>query len=138
MSNDLSVAVCDVAIEYGESIERVESIIENSLPAIRERIPAIQEGPYYKGVAQLADSGVVMKLIAKTKEEDRYQTERDLNREIKIVFDKNNINIPFPQVVLNQPVDFKSVSNQTREKANRFVDEQKELSKNLDEVTNNQ
>lgn len=133
MSGDLSLAVCEVSIEYGESIERVENVISNSMDTIRTRIPAIVEGPYYKGVTSLADSGVILKFIAKVNEEDRFQTERDLNREIKIIFDKNGINIPFPQVVVNQPNDFKKVSEATRERANDFVDEQKELSKNIDE-----
>ena len=35
-------------------------------------------------------------------EEDRIQLERDLNREIKLIFDKNGINIPYPQIVVNE------------------------------------
>ncbi|MEG2541293.1 MAG: mechanosensitive ion channel, partial [Clostridia bacterium] len=69
MTNDLSLAICDVAIEYGESIERVENIIKASLSQIKERIPAISDGPYYKGVNSLAESGVVMRIIAKCKED---------------------------------------------------------------------
>ncbi|MEG1527618.1 MAG: mechanosensitive ion channel family protein [Clostridia bacterium] len=133
MTNDLSIALCDVAIEYGESIERVENIINANLTQIKDRIPAICDGPYYKGVNSLADSGVIIRLVAKCKEEDKFQTIRDLNREIKIIFDKNGVNIPFPQVVINQPTDFKAVTKKQRAIANAFVDKQKELSKDINE-----
>ena len=70
-------------------------------------------------------------IVAQCDENDRYQVERDMNREIKIIFDKNNVNIPFPQVV-NKPIKFEEVSEATREEANAFVDEQKEASKDID------
>ena len=71
------------------------------------------------------------KIVAQCDENDRYQVERDMNREIKIIFDKNNVNIPFPQVV-NKPIKFEEVSERTRKEANAFVDEQKEASKDID------
>lgn len=40
-------------------------------------------------------------ILALCAESDRIQLGRDLNREIKLIFDRNNINVPFPQVVLN-------------------------------------
>ena len=133
MSSELSLAVIEVAVEYGDSIERIEKIIKDNLEVMRERIPAIQIGPFYKGVSALADSGVNIKIVAQCDENDRYQVERDMNREIKIIFDKNNVNIPFPQVVVNKPIKFEEVSEATREEANAFVDEQKEASKDIDE-----
>ncbi|MEG1806118.1 MAG: mechanosensitive ion channel family protein [Clostridia bacterium] len=133
MTSDLSIAACDVGIEYGESLERVELILNKNLDAIKERIPSIIEGPYYKGVAALGDSCVLLKIICRCKENDKFQTARDLNREIKVLFDKNDINIPFPQVVLNQPIEFKKTTKIESVKANEFVDAQKELSKHIGE-----
>lgn len=97
----LSVAVCEVGIEYCESIERVEKIFEEYRDKIKESIPAIVEGPTYLGVSALAESSVNLKFIAKCREEDKFQTERDLNRAIKLMFDENGVNIPFNQIVLN-------------------------------------
>jgi small conductance mechanosensitive channel len=98
MTNQLSLASIEMCIEYGESLERVEAIIAENLPKIKEAIPAIKEGPYYKGVSALADSSVNLKFIAKCDETTKYQVERDLNRQFKLLFDKYNINIPFPQI----------------------------------------
>lgn len=139
MTNQLSLAICDIGIEYGESLERVESILKENFPAIKEAIPDIKEGPFYKGVAELGDSAVIIRFVAKCNEDARYQVERDLNRQFKLLFDKNNINIPFPQIVLNQPVEFKDATKHQQTEADKFVEEQKELSKGIaeGEMSNN-
>jgi Small-conductance mechanosensitive channel len=131
MTNQLSLAICDIGIEYGESLERVESILKDNLPAIKEAIPDIKEGPYYRGVAELGDSAVVLRFVANCEEDDRYQVERDLNRQFKLLFDKYNINIPFTQVVVNQPVEFENATGHQKRAADQFVVEQKELSKGI-------
>lgn len=132
-TKELSVAKCYVGISYGDRIEKVEKIIADNLPAIKERIPAIVEGPFYKGVTELAESSVNLLFVAKCKESDIYQVQRDLNREIKIVFDDNNVNIPFPQITVSydEGKDEK-VSNKVKHQAEEFVEEQKDLSKDID------
>ena len=131
MTNQLSLAICDIGIEYGESIERVESILKENFPKIKEAIPDIKEGPFYKGVSELGDSAVVLRFAANCDEGAKYQVERDMNRQFKLLFDKYNINIPFPQVVVNQPVSFEAATSYQQQAANSFVEEQKELSKGI-------
>ena len=133
MTQALSVASCDMSIEYGESLERVEAILKENLDKIKDAIPEIKEGPYYKGVSALADSSVILKFIAKCDEGSKYQVERDLNRQFKLLFDKYNINIPFPQVVVNEPTKFENATKRQQKKADEFVAEQKELSKGIAE-----
>lgn len=105
-TQELSLAKCTIGTEYGDSLERIEEVIRENIPIIRENIPAIIEGPIYKGVTALNTSSVDLLFVAKCKEEDIYQVQRDLNRELKLMFDRNNINVPFPQVTLNQPTSF--------------------------------
>lgn len=131
MSDELSIAACDIGIEYGESLERVEAILKEHLDEIKKAIPEIVEGPFYKGVSELADSSVNLKFVAKCKEGAKYQVERDMNRQFKLLFDKHNVNIPFPQVVLNQPVSFENASAKDVSKAKEFVQEQKDLSSHI-------
>lgn len=133
MTNQLSLAVCDMSIEYGESLERVEAILKANFDNIKAAIPDIKEGPFYKGVAELGDSAVVIRFAAQCEEGTRYQVERDMNRQFKLLFDKNNINIPFPQIVLNKPVEFKDATKSQQNAAEKFVEEQKELSKGIAE-----
>ena len=133
MTNQLSLAICDIGIEYGESLERVEAIMKEELPNMKAAIPDIKEGPFYKGVASLADSAVIVRFVANCDEGARYQVERDMNRQFKLAFDKHNINIPFPQVVVNQPIKFEDATKKQQITAEQFVAEQKEQSKNIAE-----
>lgn len=133
-TQELSIAKCYVGISYGDRIEKVEKIIADNLPKIKEKIPAIVEGPFYKGVSELAESSVNLLFVAKCKENGIYQVQRDLNREIKIVFDDNNVNIPFPQVTLSYEEGSKldKVSAREKNKAEEFIEEQKEVSKGIE------
>ena len=134
-TQELSVAKCYVGVSYGDRIEAIEAVIADNLEKIKEKIPAIVEGPFYKGVSELADSAVVLLFVAKCKEADIYQVQRDLNREIKIVFDDNNVNIPFPQVTVSydQGNEDTKLSNKDRKVAEAFVEEQKDLSKDIED-----
>lgn len=130
-TRQFSFAAIDVGIEYGESLERVEAILKRELPHIKQHVPAIVDGPYYKGVSELGDSSVNIKIVAQCMEKDRIQVLRDLNREIKLVFDRNDIGIPFPQIVLNQAVTHEKANAAEKRAANEFVQEQKEITKNI-------
>ena len=131
MTSELSTALVTCDIEYGESIERVETVIKNNLPRIREAIPDIVDGPYYIGVSELGASGVTLKFIAQCKETTRFQVERDMLRQIKIIFDENDVGIPFPQVTINQPKEFVKATKKEKAEAEEFVEEQKEAAKDV-------
>ncbi len=127
----LSVAKATISIDYAESLPRVELIIRDNLDKIKENVPSIIEGPFYKGVSALSASSVDLLFIAKCNEEDIYQVTRDLNREFKLLFDSNGINIPFPQVVVNQPKASKPSSENVEIEARAFAREQEELSREI-------
>lgn len=133
----LSIANCEVGIEYDESIVRVENILRENFPLIRQHIPAIVEGPFYKGISELGASSVVVKVIAKTKEEDKFQVQRDLNREIKLIFDTNNVNIPYDQITLSyreKPAEQEELTLSQIKKAREFLNNQKQLSAEMDDI----
>ena len=135
-SKELSVTTCVVAIDYRESIPRVELIIKNNLDKIRSAIPEIVDGPYYKGVDSLGESSVNLLFIATVKETDYYVVQRALNREVKMLFDANNVSIPFPQVTINQPENFekKTTSAKDHKKASEFAAEQRTISKGMEDT----
>ena len=80
------------------------------------------------------DSNITIKIVAKCLEDDRFQVERDMNREYRKLLTENGIDIAFPQVVINYP-DEKTfrVSKKDKREAQEFVSEQKELSQSLEE-----
>ena len=134
LSRELSLAIVDCDFPYDVPVELIETILKDSFPQMAEQIPAIKEGPFYKGVCMFKDSNVTIKIIAKCLEEDRFQVERDLNREYRRVLVENGIDIAYPQVVINYPSEKSfTVSQQEKNVAREFADEQKELSQNMEE-----
>jgi small conductance mechanosensitive channel len=100
-SDDLSFAVSEISIEYSEDLDKVEKILLENLPNIGKKDERILSGPKYDGVDQLADSSVVVRVIAHCEEKNRIDITRFLNKELKMLFDRNNIQIPFPQLVIH-------------------------------------
>ena len=132
MTKDFSIVSVDMSIEYGEDLRYVENVLADEFPAIKEALPAIKDGPFYKGVSELGDNSVNLKIVAKCAEADRVQLDRDLKRELKLIFDKYNISIPFPQVVINEPpTSFHSTSLLQDETADEFTISQSEASQDV-------
>ncbi len=100
-TSELSVAKCIMSIDYDESVERVEKLFKEYAPKIQKNIPDIIEGPFYRGINQLNSSSVDLFFIAKCNEENVYQVQRDMNKELFKMFKENNITVPFPQVVVS-------------------------------------
>lgn len=132
-TKQLSIAVAYIGIEYGKSIPEVEKVIKDNLDRIKANIPEIVEGPFYKGVDELAESSVNLLFMAKCKEEDIYMVKRALNRELKIMFDENGINVPFPQVTISKLEENKNQDYSSNKDVEKFVKEQREKSKDLEE-----
>lgn len=103
-SQELSVVKCELGIYYDENLENVELKIKEYMPRIKDKIPYIVDGPYYKGVQAMEDSYVSLLFLAKCEEVNFYPAKRALNREIYRMAAEMNIPIPYPQVVVNQPM----------------------------------
>ena len=98
-SNQRSVAVCDVGVSYDIDLEELEGKLVKILKKIKEKHTDIFiDRVEFVGVEALADSAVVLRIIADVSEENIFKGRRLLNKEIKIMFDKEGINIPYPQL----------------------------------------
>lgn len=103
MSLHRGVAVCNITINNDENIEHVEKVIKDNLPKIAEKLTAILDGPWYNGLSEFNDKGINILITARCQEQDRFQVIRDLNREFKLIFDKNKIKIATPKIeVINR------------------------------------
>ena len=98
MTQQVSVAICQIDIEYGQDIEYVEAVLNKEFPAIKAANPMVLEGPTYLGVSGLGESGVSLKIICKCSEQDIKKVTRYLNKSILQTFYKYDINVPFPNV----------------------------------------
>lgn len=101
-STAASFATTLVSVSYSTDLEMLEPKLKDYLPSLKGKYPELfLEEPTYLGVQELSDSGVILKIGARVNEKDIYKAPRILNREIKVFFDKNNVEIPFPQVVVH-------------------------------------
>ncbi|MBO6146293.1 MAG: mechanosensitive ion channel [Lachnospiraceae bacterium] len=101
LTDEPTLVYTSIGTEYGAELERIEEIIRKELPGIHERIPAAIEGPRYSGVYDLGDSAVILRFVTSCRNEDYFRVRFDVNRELKLMFDRHSINVPFPQIVLN-------------------------------------
>ncbi|MGN1061196.1 MAG: mechanosensitive ion channel family protein [Candidatus Coproplasma sp.] len=134
LSRELSLAVVDCEFPYDVPLEFVEKLLKDNLEEFKAKIPAIVEGPFYKGVSCYEASNVAVKLVAQCAEEDRYQVQRDLLREYRQLFVANGIDLSYEQVVLNQPVKSEiKATKKIKKEAEEFVAEQKIASEGIEE-----
>ena len=98
-TEELSTARITVDIEYGADLARVEDIIREKLPLVK--IEGAAEDVVYEGVSNLGASGVTLQFAVQCYEGDIFSVTRNLNRQIKVMFDENGINIPFNQLVVH-------------------------------------
>jgi len=102
-SKGFSVAIVEFGIAYSVDVQSTIDLLNRELPAIRKDLPEIVEDPKVLGVINLSNSSVDMRVMAKTLNEQHYGVERELRKRIKKILDDNGIEIPFPQIVVNQP-----------------------------------
>ena len=88
---------------YFEDVERLEGIFATELPKIKDAMPQIIDGPFYKGIGGFTKAGVSYTFACTCRAEYRFQVARDFKREIYQMFVRNNIIVPFEQLVINQP-----------------------------------
>lgn len=105
-SRNNSVALVLVAVSYSTDLRKLEKLLAEKLPALKEEHPDLYlTVPRYLGVDELADSGVNLKFAADVTEANIFAGQRMLARDLKVLFDDNGVEIPFPQVVIHKGDD---------------------------------
>ena len=102
-SRNNSVALVIASVAYSTDLRKLEAMLQESLPALKEEHPDLYlKTPRYLGVDALADSGINLKFAADVTEENVFVGQRTLARDIKILFDEKGVEIPFPQIVVHK------------------------------------
>ena len=98
MTNRSSYAVCDIPVAPAESYAHVEEVIKNAhLENLKQRYPEIEKGPFFLGLSEISDSGAqILTFVAICPENTKYWIQRIMNRELKLLFESNNIQLGDP------------------------------------------
>lgn len=102
-SKNPSVAVVLFSISFKEDINKAISVLNDAFPSFRSKHKEVLlEDPTVSGVMNLGPNGVDLRITVKTLNEQHYGIERDLRKLIKETLEANNIEIPYPQIVIHQ------------------------------------
>lgn len=98
----------DIGIAYDTSLEHVISVINNTGSELAED-PLYKEfitkAPQFLRVNDFADSAVMLKILGETKPLKQWEITGELRKRLKIAFDREGIEIPFPQVTIHKGKD---------------------------------
>jgi small-conductance mechanosensitive channel len=103
-----SRAVVDVGISYDEDIDRALGIIRDEAAQLAtDRVWSLQldGAPEVVGVESLGDSSVVIRTLIRTQPGSQWTVAREFRRRIKNRFDRDGVEIPFPQRRVHVRVD---------------------------------
>lgn len=92
-----SRSLLDVEVSYDTDIAHAKDVIKAVADETWRGDSAIVEEPEVWGVEALGASGVVIRLVVKTTPAEQYGVSRLLRERIKQAFDREGIEIPFPQ-----------------------------------------
>ncbi len=95
-----------IGVAYGTDIDKVEKIINQigkKMTSEKEWANQIIEVPHFLRVTELGDSSVEIKMVGKTKPNKQWGITGELRKRILKEFEKEKIEIPFPQIVVNRP-----------------------------------
>ena len=96
-----SLAIINLSISYDEDTDKVEKVLNNLFKKLSIEIPELTDEIKLLGIEDLGKSAIIFKIIAETKPMKHYEVARTLRKAIKEELDKNNIVIPYEQLVVH-------------------------------------
>ena len=100
-NGEVARMVLKAPISYEADLSRVEAILNEELPKMMDVIPGLVKPPVYEGVDGLGDSSVDLRITIFVKTQAKFRAIRILTKEIKLLFDREGIEIPYNQLVLH-------------------------------------
>lgn len=105
LSKEFARVNLNIGISYSSNLEQVISVVNKIGKELAED-PAWKEyilkPPLFLRVDDFGDSAIVIKILGETKPLKQWDVTGELRKRIKIAFDQEGIEIPFPQRVVHQ------------------------------------
>lgn len=105
LSKQFSRVNLNIGIAYNSNLEKVIKVV-NKVGQELAKDPQwkkdILKPPQFLRVDDFADSAIIIKILGDTKPLRQWGVTGELRKRLKIAFDKEGIEIPFPQMVIHQ------------------------------------
>ncbi len=105
LSKDWARVHLDMGIAYDTDLEHLIEVINrtgNELAEDPDFKDSIIKPPQFLRVNEFADSAIIVKILGETKPLKQWEVTGEFRKRLKIAFDKEGIEIPFPQRVIHQ------------------------------------
>jgi small conductance mechanosensitive channel len=100
MTRGWSRAVVDIGVGYEENVDRALGVVRDEAARFStdpEWTPQLDGPVEVPGIEALGDSAMVIRSLIKTQPGSQWNAAREYRRRLKLRFDQENIEIPFPQ-----------------------------------------
>ena len=96
-SQHWSRALIDVEVAYETDLDHAQEVIAGVAHEIAAGDSDVLDEPEVWGVEALGANGVMIRLVVKTRPSQQYRVSRELRARLKTAFEREGIEIPFPQ-----------------------------------------
>lgn len=93
-----ALVIINVSVSYESDINKVERVLNELCLKLKDEVREIKGDIVLDGLDSLDDSAIVFRISAPASAKNVAIVKRKALKEIKLILDKNNINIPYPQM----------------------------------------
>ena len=105
-TKDYAVAYVEIGVSYGSNIPQVLDILNRCGKIVYDKRSDVMLGiPNAQGILSFRDNDILLRVMAKTLPGEQWGIEREIRMTIKEEFDKQGVEIPFPQRVVHSIVE---------------------------------
>ena len=101
-SRNQTAAVVDFGVAYETDLKHLNEVMASFVESLQEKVEELVEVPSFLGVMELADSSINCRILGKTEAGNHWPAGRKIRKELVATLKENNIEIPFPQVVVSE------------------------------------
>jgi small-conductance mechanosensitive channel len=105
LSKEFARVNLSIGIAYNSDLEKVIKLVNRVGQELAKDLrwkDKIIEAPKFLRVDDFADSAIIIKILGKTRPLQQWDITGELRKRLKIAFDKEGIEIPFPQRVIHR------------------------------------
>ena len=93
--------IVDVNVAYETDVNKALKVLNDLCIRLTKQLPNLKSDLSVLGIEDLGDSAVTIRLIADVEAGCQFDTQREIRKQVKLELDKNNITIPYNQLVIH-------------------------------------
>lgn len=96
------VMTLSVPVAVNASLTDIEAMLSEELPKLESVLPGLVSAPKYEGIDKLEDGCMFVRISIEAASGKQNDAFRELNRQVKLMFERRGIEIPVKQLYVRQ------------------------------------